>query len=145
MSDDYPSCARTYATLRVIPDGFAPDEVTEALGVSPTVVYHAGKSMYPARPHVLARQDAWHLRSTPAVESTDAARHIDWILDQIEPRALALAGIQARAAEVSLSCFWVSAHGHGGPSLLPGQMQRLAALNLPLWFDIYFDDDEADA
>ena len=69
----------------------------------------------------------------------------DWILDQIEPRALALAGIQARAAEVSLSCFWVSAHGHGGPSLLPGQMQRLAALNLPLWFDIYFDDDEADA
>ena len=35
--------------------------------------------------------------------------------------------------------------GMADQDLLPGQMQRLAALNLPLWFDIYFDDDEADA
>ena len=42
-----------------------------------------------------------------------------------------------------VSCYWAAASCGGGPTISPEQMRRLGALNIELWFDVYFlGDDE---
>ena len=41
-------------------------------------------------------------------------------------------------ARISVSCFWTSAHGHGGPIVGVTQMKALAELGLDLELDVYF-------
>ena len=41
-----------------------------------------------------------------------------------------------------ISCYWVSAFGHGGPVLSPDIMKRLAAFGLGVSFDFYSGDNE---
>ena len=79
-SDDYPSCERTYATLRVyLPNGTDPDQVTRALDVEPSHTQRRGER----RGETTFRVNAWFLTSEGQVESRDVGRHMDWVLDQI--------------------------------------------------------------
>ena len=45
---------------------------------------------------------------------------------------------------MDICCFWLSASGHGGPTVSPKQMAKLVELNLEVWWDIYYFDDEAE-
>ena len=76
------------------------------------------------------------------VESRDVRRHLDWLLSRIDPRADAIHSLRSDGCRMDVSCFWVSASGHGGPSVLPAQMGPLARLGLELWFDIYLGDSQ---
>lgn len=38
---------------------------------------------------------------------------------------------------MDIACYWVSRSGHGGPTIPPPQMRRLADLNIELGFDFY--------
>jgi hypothetical protein len=69
-------------------------------------------------------------------------RHLDWLLSRIEPRADAIHALRSDGCCMDVSCFWVSASGHGGPSVLPAQMGPLARLGLELWFDVYLGDGQ---
>lgn len=135
-SDDYPTCEETYATLRIYPGEFDPDEVTRRLGIDPTEVQRVGER----HGRTTRKTNGWFLRSQDRVESRDARRHIDWLLDQLEPAANALSELRASGAEVDISCYWLSASGHGGPSVSPRQTKRLSALDLDCWFDVYFNE-----
>ena len=73
--------------------------------------------------------------------SRDCRRHIDWLLDQVSGRDVQLHKLQESECKISVSCFWASAIGHGGPTLSPSQMKRLAMLNVDLGFDFYEADD----
>jgi hypothetical protein len=39
---------------------------------------------------------------------------------------------------MDIACLWDSHAGHGGPTLSPDLLRRLADLGIELWFDIYF-------
>ena len=124
--DNYATCERTYATFRIY--GIPPHQVTEALRVQPTEMQTASG---PARP------DAWVLSSKTAVESRDVRRHIDWCLDQLGSKGEALARLRADGARMDIFCYWLSASGHGGPTIAPAQAAKLAALDLDCGFDVY--------
>lgn len=142
--DAYPSCVRTSATLRIYPGALDPDEVTLRLGVEPSLVQRRGEPLGPGQ-RKLAALNAWFLSSEgEVVDSRDARRHLDWILDRLEGgRAGALAELRRGGAAVDLSCYWLSARSSGGPTLSAPQMGRLAALGLDLWFDVYFHGPES--
>lgn len=138
--DDYATCAETYATLRVYE--LAPQVVTSALGLEPDSTQTRGDAMYPRAGSPLYRVDGWFMTSRGFVASRDVRRHLDWLLDRLEPCASALRDLRSAGARMDVSCFWASASGHGGPALSPKQSQRLGNLDLEVWFDVYFWDEE---
>lgn len=132
--DAYATCDSTYATLRVYPGAISPEEVTERLGIEATDTMTETRTGEPL--------NGWFLSSKTNVASRDVRRHIDWLLDKIDPAALALVSLPAsEGVDADVACFWDSAQGHGGPILSPVQMKRLASLDLDIWFDVYLSGD----
>ena len=131
--DDYPTCRRTHATLCIYPGEMTPDEVTESLGLIPTRTQLATSSG--------RRLHGWFLKTTGAVDSRDSRRHIDWLLDRLEPSSEAFKELVRQGAKTRVSCYWVSRQGHGGPTISPRQAGRLAELGLECGFDVYFEPD----
>jgi hypothetical protein len=141
--DVYPTCAGTFATLRVFE--VDPDFVTERLRVQPTKTQKRGEHRKTRHglssvPH---RRDGWFLCSKDCVDSKDIGRHVDWLLEQVLPSAEALRQLQDKGAQTDVFCYWYSASGQGGPSLYPETMSKLGSLRLEIGFDIYFADSDS--
>jgi Domain of unknown function (DUF4279) len=85
--DDYPTCAATYATLRIYTGKVPPEQVTVLLRLEPSKlqVEDAG-----------AHLNGWFLSTKDRVQSRDLRRHVDWLLEQIVPLRSELATLQAR-------------------------------------------------
>ncbi len=146
--DDYGTCEKTYATLCIYPHKLDPEIISQHLNVRPSRWQRKGE--YPHQNEHTARLkrrakpaqiSGWFLSSEQYVTSRDCRRHIDWLLDQVSGRDVELHKLQESECSISISCFWASAVGHGGPTLSPSQMQRLATLNIELGFDFYEADD----
>lgn len=135
--DDHATCERTYATLRIYPGDNHPDVVTRTLHVEPSSTQIAHVPDAPSGARAARRPNAWLLSSNGRVTSRDCRRHIDWLIEQIAPHRDALRALVRDGARADVSSFWVSATGHGGPSLHPRQMAALSELELEIWFDIY--------
>jgi hypothetical protein len=144
--DEYGTCLETRVELIIYPGELSPHEITKRLGIDPSQVNIAGEE----RVNRLGRNrrvmiNGWFLSSDGQVESRDARRHLDWLLQRLLPRSERLAQLQQMSGiRMSVSCAWYSRSGHGGPTLWPEQMKALADLNLECSFDIYFlpDDDD---
>ncbi len=130
-SDDYSTCSSTFATLRIYSQTVRADEITDALGVQPTRTLSPGEK---------SKLHGWFLSSEGRVQSRDLRRHLDWVLDQLaagnNPTQQLTLRIPGKVV-ADISCLWISAVGHGGPTLSPKQMLRMARQGLECWFDIY--------
>jgi hypothetical protein len=139
-SDEFPSCEETRVTLQLYCGDLHPSIANDTLKINPTRITVQGRVGANSRgkPHT-EKLNAWFLSSEHIVKSLDARRHLDWLLEQLEPSSKGLAHLQSMpGVEMWVGCTWWSAYGHGGPILSPAQMKRLADLNLTLGFDIYF-------
>jgi hypothetical protein len=144
--EEYATCFRTYATLRVYPGDIDPAAITDRLGIEPSSWQRRGElTQRSGLPPKIASINGWFLTSKDEIASRDSRRHIDWLLDRLTPKADALRSLQQQGCRLDVSCYWVSQSGHGGPTIPPGQMRRLAELDLMLWFDFYGPHDEDDA
>ena len=132
--DDYPTCKETYATLRIYHDELDPHVVSLRLGLTPSKSQKKGHALGPNR---TAPVGGWFLSSKGHVTSKDVRRHVAWLLDQMAGREAQFLKLQDEGYETDVSCYWVSAHGHGGPELDPDLMQRLVSLRLLIGFDVY--------
>ena len=145
--DNYGTCADTYATLRIYHDDLDLKQISRLLNLTPTEAHRKGDTQRGRRTgHITTlRIGSWLLRSDGAIDSRDSRRHVDWILDQLEGKAAIFETLRRQGCRTEIGCFWVSACGHGGPTLSPHQSRRLAELGLEFSYDIYFagsDDDE---
>lgn len=138
--EEYPTCIRTFATLRFYHDDASPDAVTRALGLFPTEFQKKGvqkKGENVRRGKVVHRAlSGCFLRSKGEVESRDVRCHIDWILDRLDGKGAAIANLHVQGWRSDVFCFWLGI-GSGGPMLDPAQMGRLSELDLPCGFDVY--------
>jgi hypothetical protein len=138
--DTYSTCSETFVSLRVLPGELGVPSVSSALGLEPTQAQvHRPRAESQSGRATAAVPAGWFLSSKGLVESKDVRRHLDWLLDQLIPKAEALQRLRSRGAIIDVSCYWVSAHGHGGPALSAAQSAKLATLELDLWFDVYCD------
>ncbi len=138
---DYPTCAETFATLRVYHDAADPQMVTAALGLTPSRSWRCGES-HGTRRVATYPQSGWLFSSEGAVTSSDSLRHIEWLLTAIEPQRSSLPELRQQGYRMAISCYWASKNGHGGPTLTPDIMHRLAELQLAVEFDVYFIGDD---
>jgi hypothetical protein len=141
-NDSYPTCHSTDATLCIyLPDAYNPNLLSEKLDIQPSKTQMKGE-IYKGK--VREWPTAWFLESKGKVHSKDIRRHISWLIDQVEGKSEFIRQLQTEGSEMRISCFWVSAFGHGGPMLDAEIMKRLVELNVGVSFDIYFDEDEPD-
>ncbi len=150
LNDFEENCERTLAKLRIYPGEITAEEVTQALGMSPTSFITKGEKIGTKVPGQfrIGKMNAWFLSSEMFVKSMDLRRHLDWLLDRVEAGAEGLSLLQQKpGVRMCISCIWWSRHGGGGPTLWPVQMRRLAALNLECSFDFqyYGEGSGADA
>ena len=142
----YGACERTYAELRIYAGAMEPELVTKRLQVSPTSIQKKGEKKVNSLGRVReVPLNGWFFSSEGKVSSLDVRHHLDWLLDRIEPARNELRYLQSMAGlTMQIDCVWWSSTGHGGPTLWPEQMRRIAALDLECSFDIYFfgDDEE---
>jgi Domain of unknown function (DUF4279) len=138
MNDDYPTCEETYVTLRLYHDSANPTLVSAALGLGPTTKQSIGESYERRGISRTYRLSGWFLCSEGQVQSYDTAKHLDWLLQQVHPRLEELYRLRSEGWRMDIACLWDSHSGHGGPTLPPELLRRLAALGIELWFDIYF-------
>ncbi|MBI1384181.1 MAG: DUF4279 domain-containing protein [Rhizobiales bacterium] len=133
--DAYPTCRETFATFRVITCAHDRARIDASMaGITATKVVERTSTGHLA----------WLCRTRGQVDSRDVRRHVDWLLDLVEPRSAALANLAGEGAEIDIFCYWLSASGHGGPTLSPAQLRRLAALGIEIAFDVYFDDEPSE-
>lgn len=128
------STSRTYATLRVFIDDRDPDEISAVLRVAPTRVFRSGEPRAMGAPY---RSGGWFL-STQELDSLEVGDHIDHLLGHAEGARAGLSELATSGVRSDVLCYWATDDGQGGPSLSANQMQRLAALGLPVAFDVYF-------
>jgi hypothetical protein len=81
----------------------------------------------------------WAISSENRVNSLDLRHHLNWVLDAITPAKDTILQLQTEEGiQMAMMCTWLSAVGHGGPTLWPEQMGALASFNIECTFDIYF-------
>lgn len=133
-----PNCAETFATLALYGDSLVPEQISGLLGLEPTEAAPRGwATTSPSGKTRLAPTGRWLLESRGQVLSTNLEDHVHWLLKRLEIAGVApltLAGV----SRASVSCYWLSATGHGGPTFTPEVLGRLAYLQLGLDFDLYF-------
>jgi len=144
--DEYPTCAKTYATLLIYPEEIDPPVVTHHLGIEPSHWQRKGEAIERdgRRLPRVAILNLWSLTSEGQIDSRDSRRHIDWLLDQLDPKAEAVGILQEMGCQMAIFCYWLSQSGQGGPTIPASQMKRLGELNIELWFDFYGPYDEDD-
>ncbi|MCC6192133.1 MAG: DUF4279 domain-containing protein [Anaerolineales bacterium] len=127
--------SRTFATFRLIGKDVDPDAASNMLGLTPSRAFRKGDPRGESKtwPHGL-----WTITSQHAVDSTDLARHIEWLLDQLEPVRDQLESLRDGDVKADIDCFFESLTGHGGPTFGPQLLARIASLDLELGLDIYF-------
>lgn len=135
---EYPSCAKTFATLRIY--DIHPDTVSIYLGLQPTHTQIPSQPKIPRYGWFLSSRD--HVDSEEPgriVESLDARYHLDWLLDQLADKQRALESLKQMGAKIDIACYWMSRNGPacGGPTLSGLQMKRLGDLDIDFWFDLY--------
>jgi hypothetical protein len=134
IDDDYETCERTKAILRIHCANRSPLEITEVLGVEPTKIVQVGVKVRPSgnEDTPVGKVNLWMLDSEASVHSKDLRKHLDWLLDQVEPSSTSLLRLRGEGLVMDVSCVWWSKFGEGGPTLWPTQMERLAGLDLEL-------------
>ena len=143
IDDSYQTCDRTETTLAIY--NINPTLVTKKLGVIPTFSQQKGEPIVFRNGNKgIGTINSWLLSSESEVISRDIRRHLDWLLDKIEPAVAQLRELQQHPdVRMAIRCVWWSADGGGGPTLWPEQMRRMAQLNLECTFSFaYYGDDE---
>ncbi len=138
INDDYPTCERTYVTLRIFRDDLDPDSVTHTLGIQPSGVQVRGQPSTNRWGGIRVPEiGGWFLSTERQVTSRDVRRHLLWLLDKLAGSDHALRFLRMEGCRIDVFCFWLSAEGHGGPTVSPEIMKRFGELGLELGFDVY--------
>lgn len=132
----------TYATFRLYHPELDPDEISALMQLKATRQWRMGEQLVPIdgeRPRT-ANLGGWLLSSRDRVKSTDAARHLEFLLDCLQGSGSCLRSLIARGYKMDVVVAWFSDSWNTCPAITPQVMQKLAALDLELWFDVYLDE-----
>jgi hypothetical protein len=143
IEDDYSTCQRTDATLAIY--HVDPDLITHKLGIKPTSCMKKGApNIMPSGVERIGRINNWMLSSENEVKSKDLRRHLDWVLDKIEPASKQLFELQQLPdVRMVLHCsWWGGAPGGAGPMFWPIHIERMAKLNVEVWFSFGTEEED---
>lgn len=137
--DDYPTCEETFVTLVVASRKMHWGLISASLGMEPTRLNETAKALNPSVPYL------WMFCTQGLVESKDARRHLWYLFSKLEEIEGSLQDLRDHGCRTEISCFWVSASGHGGPLIDSKTASQLAAYGLDLSFDFFDGSMEEEA
>jgi hypothetical protein len=129
---------RAYAYLRVAGDALPLDEITEQMGVAPTESWRKGD----AGRYASHRDSGWCLHSPLPRENLRIDEHIEALLPLLEARAPAVRELGTRF-NLYLECVGSFAKSSPGFFLSKDVVARIAALGLPIDYDVYLDAESS--
>jgi hypothetical protein len=138
--DSYPTCLETFSTLRISSDELSPVEITSLLHVAPTRTFRKGDVHGHSRLH--RKANGWFYSTKEQSDSRDTRRHIDAILSALDGKIQVIKKLHNSGCKIDITSYWVSSTGQGGPCLMPEQMLKLGALGIPVWWDVYFENEK---
>jgi hypothetical protein len=140
--DNYGTCKKTSTCFRIMHPDLDLAAISQQLDLIPAWTRQKGQ-LYGKRktPH---RISIWALDTESIITSRDTRRHLDWLLDQLEPKTAVLAQFRGHGYEMDLYCMWYGLGGTGGPMLSLYQMARMAALQLTIGFEFWHEDEDED-
>jgi len=133
--DSYPTCVKTNSTLRIFSDALGPEEITKVLNIEPTSAFRKGDVIGQGK--LQRKTNGWFYCTEKLSNSKDTRCHLDMILAALEGKLDAVKVLHARGCKTDISTHWMSV-GQGGPWLMPEQMLKLGALDIGIWWDVYF-------
>ena len=139
---------KAHASLRLFAEDLDPSDVTRALELPPDHAHRKGDLRIgrtkrgKVQVYSPYAKGMWSMSSEPWVTSPQLPVHIQWILDQIQPKADALARIVARAISASIFCYSLGKSA-SPPSVPQALRDRLDELDLPLEIDHYEIGEES--
>lgn len=149
MSDalsENPNCSQTWATFRLAGEDLDPDEVTLLTGVTPSLAFRKGDSVF--NPHTgekicERKAGCWAVNTEDDVESTSMERHLVLLLDILEQSRDRIKELIRRLSlEADFHVYWVTASGTGGPIITAATLKRIADFGTDLDFEFQgpYDD-----
>ncbi|SRR6266496_2820174 len=123
------------AMLRIFSETIQPSEIGKLLGLEATKAHVKGSLRSPRKNEAVWPTSFWSLKSRLS-DHSDMTDHIRYILDLLEPRIQALQHL-AGDSQIDLLCGFSSGSGQCGFVLDPATLSRLAALKIPVTFDLY--------
>lgn len=133
---------RAYASVRFCGDSLDPLTVTLALRLPADHVHRHGEPrLTRTRKGIVKEYDPyrggmWWMSSERWVSSPRLAVHLEWLLEQLEPRADAVAALRRDGVEANFFCF--SSGSTSQPPSLPRLIRnRAAALGIAIVIDHY--------
>jgi len=135
--DSYSTCVATYSTLRAFSDRHLPEQIGTILRLQSTAAFAKGEPFGAGK--LQRKTNGWFFSTENLSESRDTRRHIDLILQALDGKAALVGQLRSEGCVIDITSYWVSI-GHGGPWLMPYQMQTLGVLEIPVWWDIYFSE-----
>src|SRR5260370_11458000 len=83
--DDYPTCERTYATLRIYHEAIDLTLISDELGIEPSgTQVKGGVCTVSCGLERVPEIGAWFLSSDDGIGSKDVRRHVDWLLAEVD-------------------------------------------------------------
>jgi hypothetical protein len=123
----------TYAYFWVRGFAGSPAMVTDELGVHPTESWSAGDPWIPGKPREFG---SWHLHSPLPRSEAFMERHLEALLERLEPFADRIHTIRQRF-EAGINCVGSYHDEHPGFHISAALISRLHALALDVDFDLY--------
>lgn len=133
------------AKLTVHHELLQPDEVTKLMAIEPTKSHRKGDLVNPSS--VPKTSGFWMLNTSELASEADVNVHLSWLLEKVIGKEHILKELQSKGNDVTIGCRLGIAHWNSLFGLNTEILQRLASLNMPIYFDIYdeqYDDDVAD-
>lgn len=136
---EWQTCGECYAVFSIYSQSMSPDKISHILQLNSTEQHMQGEDVpTPWGKTVKSPQSCWFLSSQNKLHSKDLRAHLQWLLDIIQPISFNIKTLQEVSdIQMHIKCIWISRYGDGGPSLWPEQLQQMAFLGLPCYFDFY--------
>jgi Domain of unknown function (DUF4279) len=140
---------RKRASFRLMGDRLAPNSITQATGLIPSVAHHKGEPRPPSRsgPKPPWRSGIWCLSSDERLpgDSNHLEDHLSCLLDQLEPHAEILARVSLeQGLRADFWCGYFMGQSNSSFGLTARILARVAALDASLAFDIYGEQIETE-
>jgi hypothetical protein len=143
INDSDPFCISVWVSFCIF--GIDPDIVTKKLGIEPSSQQKiAVPRLLPNGKQEIGKINNWILRSRDHVQSRDIRRHLDWVLEKIDPAISELRALQnlPEIKMVMSGSYLSKEEGGGSIAIWPEQMVRMAEANLEFSIDIIFSGKE---
>lgn len=124
-----------YAKLILRGKGLNPQDVTDSLELNPSMSFKQGDWRNESDRW---KHNFWSLSSKNKVQSNDLARHLEWLINQLEPEKPRFLDIlKEENIDAEISCFWILPTDHENLSLPPELVKNISELGLGLNIDLY--------